>query len=313
MDASDKPGVGTVAIIGPGLIGGSLARALRRAEFAHRFIGYGHCVDSLVEGEALGVIDSYSLDLREAVAGADLVVLAAPTRVTEQLLPQVLAASFERAGDPPVITDVASVKGNLLRAALAAGAGRVPANVILGHPIAGSERSGVGASDPDLFIDHRVILTPVEGNDPAALELVRAMWRCTGAEIAEMGVQEHDEVLAATSHLPHMLAYALVDTLADARRNRDVFRFAAGGFRDFSRIASSDPVMWRDIALANREAVLDAMDAFSEHLAGLRRAVAAGEATHLEQIFARAKTVRDRFTADLEVRDAGSQAAKGAD
>lgn len=311
MDASDRPV--TVAIIGLGLIGGSLARALRRAGFAHRFIGYGHRLDSLVEGESLGVIDAYSLDLREAVAEADLVVLAAPTRVTEQLLPQVLAAPFRRPGPPPVITDVASVKGNLLRAARAAGAGQVPANVILGHPIAGSERSGVGASDPDLFTDHRVILTPVEGNDPAALELVRAMWRCTGAEIVEMGVQEHDEVLAATSHLPHMLAYALVDTLADAPRHRDIFRFAAGGFRDFSRIASSDPVMWRDIALANREAMLDAVDGFSEHLAALRRAIDAGEAADLEQIFARAKAVRDQFTADLEVRGADIRAATGAD
>ncbi len=189
----------------------------------------------------------------------------------------------------------------------------MPAHVIFGHPIAGSERSGVGASDPDLFVDHRVILTPVESNDPGALELVRAMWRSTGAEVAEMGVQEHDEVLAATSHLPHMLAYALVDTLADATRHREIFRFAAGGFRDFSRIASSDPVMWRDIALANREAVLHAMDAFSEHLAELRRAIDAGEAAQLERTFSRAKAVRDQFTADLEVRDAGSRAAKGAD
>ena len=145
----------------------------------------------------------------------------------------------------------------------------MPPRLVLGHPIAGSERSGVEASDPALFRHHRVILTPVEGNDPAALDLVRAMWESTGAEVVEIDVWSRitTAVLAATSHLPHVLAYALVDALAQVRCQRgDLPLCAAGGFRDFTRIASSDPVMWRDIAIANREALLAAIDDFSEHL-----------------------------------------------
>lgn len=290
----------TVVILGLGLIGGSLARALRGSGFSHRCIGWGHREASLQRGVELGVIDAYTLDLEEAVDAADILVIATPTLVAAQMLEQILPRLRQRA-QPPVITDVASVKGNLQRTAEAVWGG-MPPRLVLGHPIAGSERSGVEASDAKLFVNHRVILTPVEGNEPAAVELVRAMWLSTGAEVVDMAVAEHDTVLAATSHLPHVLAYALVDALARSDASEDIFRFAAGGFRDFTRIASSDPVMWRDIAIANRSALLDAIDQFSGRLGQLRAAIDSDDGDTLLDTFERAKTARDAFAALLASR-----------
>jgi prephenate dehydrogenase len=291
--------VNNVAILGLGLIGGSLARALRESGFAGRVTGFGHREPSLKRGVELGVIDAFTLDLGEAVATADILVICTPTLVAEDLLAKILP----RAGaDGPVITDAASVKGNLARAAMAAGGGVFPPRLVLGHPIAGSERSGVEASRADLYRNHRVILTPMPGNDPQAVELVRSMWRSTGAEVIDMDVEQHDAVLAATSHLPHVLAYALVDALAQSESSDEIFRCAAGGFRDFTRIASSDPVMWRDIALANRDALLASIDLFSEHLGQLRQAVASEDADAMQATFSRAKAARDAFAAILAER-----------
>ena len=290
----------TVVILGLGLIGGSLARALRASGFSRRFVGFGHREPSLRRGVELGVIDDFTLDLNAAIEQADILVLCTPTLVAANMLEHILPAVAQR-DDGPVITDAASVKGNLLERALAV-AGTMPARLVLGHPIAGSERSGVEASSADLYRDHRVILTPVEGNDPDAVALVREMWASTGAEVVEMTVADHDAVLAATSHLPHVLAYALVDALAQSPASNDIFRFAAGGFRDFTRIASSDPAMWRDIAIANRSALLDAIDSFSAHLAHLREAVAAQDADLLHDTFSAAKKARDEFTALLSQR-----------
>jgi len=201
----------------------------------------------------------------------------------------------------PVITDVASVKG-ILRDTATEIVGHMPPNLVLGHPIAGSENSGVDASSEDLFVNHRVILTPVEGNDSGAVSLVRDMWLSTGAEVVDMDVDEHDAVLAATSHLPHVLAYTLVDALAQSDASEDIFRFAAGGFRDFTRIASSDPVMWRDISIANKHALLDTIDMYSASLSVLREAVAAEDADGLLETFSRAKRARDEFSAILAAR-----------
>ncbi|MEM9256098.1 MAG: prephenate dehydrogenase/arogenate dehydrogenase family protein [Pseudomonadota bacterium] len=291
----------TLGVIGLGLIGGSLAKALRDSGFCRHFIGYGHRESSLRRGLELGVIDRYTLSLQELVATADIIVVCAPTLASANLLGDLIPLVKDRQAGP-VITDAASVKGGLQAAALAANDGIFPRQLVLGHPIAGSERSGVDASDADLFRDHRVILTPLEANDPEAVQLVRAMWQSTGAEVVDMGVAEHDAVLASTSHLPHVLAYALVDALASSRDSDAIFRFAAGGFRDFTRIASSDPVMWRDIALANREALLDAIDDFSVHLNTLRTAVAEQDAQALQAVFERAKKARDDFAALLEQR-----------
>jgi prephenate dehydrogenase len=290
----------TVVIVGLGLIGGSLAKALRRSGFSKHFIGCGHREPSLVRGVELGVIDEFTLDLDAAVERADIVVICTPTLTAEKMLAQILPRLQGRSGGP-VITDVASVKGSLRDAAVAI-AGAVPPQLVLGHPIAGSEHSGVEAADTNLFVNHRVILTPEESNDAAAVALVRAMWESTGAEVLDMSVERHDAVLAATSHLPHLLAYALVDALASSDASDDIFRCAAGGFRDFTRIASSDPTMWRDIALANKSALLDAIDLFSEHMGGLRAAVEAGDTDTLMTTFSRAKQARDEFAALLARR-----------
>ena len=294
--------VDTVAILGLGLIGGSLARALRESGFAGRVIGYGHREPSLQRGLELGVIDAYTLDLDEVITGADILVLCTPTLVASAVLAEILPrlAGLENA---PVITDAASVKGNLLSAAKAACGGEMPEKLILGHPIAGSERSGVEASKADLFVNHRVILTPLPENDADALALVRAMWASTGAEVVDMGVEQHDAVLAATSHLPHVLAYTLVDALAQSDASGEIFRCAAGGFRDFTRIASSDPVMWRDISIANKDALLDAIDLFSNHLTWLRHAVETEDSQGLHDTFTRAKAARDEFATILTERD----------
>jgi prephenate dehydrogenase len=289
-----------VVILGLGLIGGSLARALRKSGFSKNFIGFGHRLPSLQRGVELGVIDEYTLDLDEAIERADILVIATPTLVASRMLEQILPA-LEGRDDSPVVTDVASVKGSLLRTANEV-CGAPPPQLVLAHPIAGSERSGVDASDETLFVDHRVILTPLVENDPEAVALVRRMWCSTGAEVVDMGVGQHDAVLAATSHLPHLLAYTLVDALAQSDQGEEVFRFAAGGFRDFTRIASSDPVMWRDISLANKDALLDAIDLFGQHLALMREAVAGQNGDQMLETFSRAKRARDDFAAILASR-----------
>ena len=289
-----------VVILGLGLIGGSLARALRKSGFSKRFIGYGHRQPSLERGVELGVIDEFTLDLDEAIDRADILVIATPTLVASDMLLKILPRLEGRA-NTPVITDVASVKGSLQRTAESV-CGKMPEKLVLAHPIAGSERSGVDASSEELFVNHRVILTPVEGNDAAAVELVRKMWISTGADVVDMAVDRHDAVLAATSHLPHVLAYALVDALACSDASKEVFQFAAGGFRDFTRIASSDPVMWKDIALANKSALLDAIDLFSDRLAILRDDVEQERGGQLLETFSRAKEARDEFAATLAAR-----------
>lgn len=291
-----------IVVLGLGLIGGSLARALRESGFGERFIGYGYREPSLRRGVELGVIDEFTLDLDEAIDKADIMVVCTPTLTAATVLREIIPRLAGKEGGP-VITDAASVKGSLRDAAIEVAGGQMPAQLVLGHPIAGSERSGVDASDADLFRNHRVILTPVEGNDAAAVELVRAMWHSTGAEVVDMTVEQHDAVLAATSHLPHLLAYGLVDALAASEASDDIFHCAAGGFRDFTRIASSDPVMWRDIAIANRGALLQAIDTFSDNLARLRGAVADGNAEQLLETFSRAKKARDEFAAILAERN----------
>lgn len=284
--------IDTLLIIGLGLIGGSLARSAKASGFARQVTGFGYRDVSLKKGVEQGVIDSYTLDLDAALQHVDVVVIGTPTLIANDVLAQVL----ERVGPQTVVTDVASVKGSLVAAARACNGGELaPANFVPGHPIAGSEQSGVDASRADLFVDHRVILTPLEETDPAALSLIDDLWASTGAEVVQMPVDDHDAILAATSHLPHMLAYALVDALSRSHLSEDIFRFAAGGFRDFTRIASSDPTMWRDIALANQASLLNSIDEFSAVLAELRAAIAAGDGESLHATFTAAKSARDRF------------------
>jgi prephenate dehydrogenase len=287
--------INRIAILAVGLIGGSLAQALKAQGFSGEVVGWGRRQASLQKALQLGVIDRFSLDLAAAVEKADVVVIATPTLIAADMMQQL--AELTRQGKlsaEAIITDVASVKGSLLSAAVDA-FGEVPANLVLGHPIAGSEKSGVEAAKADLFVNHRVILTPTAETNPAALQTITELWQATGAEVVQMSVDEHDNVLAATSHLPHVLAFSLVDALAGSPQQQQIFRFAAGGFRDFTRIASSDPTMWRDISLANSEAILAAIDRFSDNLADLRKDIEQADSGAIMDRFERAKAARDNF------------------
>jgi prephenate dehydrogenase len=279
-----------LVILGLGLIGGSLALAARKAGIVGEIVAWGRREPSLKTGLALGVIDSYSLDLEEALVGASVVVVATPTQTAEQVLTKVLSLVDMSC----VVTDVASVKGNLLAGVKSAFV-KIPRNLVLGHPIAGSEKSGVNAAKDSLFVNHRVILTPTVETSMDALALIEKMWQATGADVVAMDVAKHDEVLAATSHLPHVLAYTLVGALAKKDNSDDIFECAAGGFRDFTRIAASDPDMWAEIALANKDALLDGMDDFSDALAELRLAIANSDGNSIRTTFNAAKKARDHF------------------
>ncbi len=285
------PEVDRLCIIGVGLIGGSLALALKEAGEVGSVIGVGRSAANLDEALRLGVIDEASHDAASAVEGADVVVLAVPVGTTRQVSEQIR----DHIAEDAVLTDVGSVKGDVV-AQVEAAFGRVPANFVPGHPIAGTERSGAAAAFATLYDNRRVLLTPLPETNPDALAKVRRLWEIAGAEVEEMAVAHHDAVLAATSHLPHMLAFGLVDCLARLEDSGEIFRYAAGGFRDFTRIASSDPVMWRDICLHNRDALLRVMTRFEAEMAELKKAVEQGDADGLTEIFARAKAARDRFT-----------------
>jgi len=282
--------INRLCIIGVGLIGGSLARALKQAGHCAEVIGCGRDPAQLQRARELGVIDGYEQDPARAVRGADVIVLAVPLGAMEG----VMRAIAGHVQDDAVITDVGSAKGCVVTAAQAAFGG-VPQRLVPGHPIAGTEKSGVEASFAALFRERRVILTPLAETAADAVAVVRGMWEQAGAEVVEMSVAHHDEVLAATSHLPHMLAFALVDTLARMHEQAEIFRYAAGGFRDFTRIASSDPVMWRDICLANRDAIAAMIDRFQGDLVELREAIVQGNGETIEAIFTRAKDARDRY------------------
>ena len=279
-----------LAILGVGLIGGSLARALKRAQRVGEIVGCGRNEDQLRKAVELGVIDRYATDPAEAVRGADVVVLGTPVSAMRA----VLAAIRDHLAPQAVLTDVGSAKGCVVEDARAVFGG-LPERFVPGHPIAGTEKSGVEASFAELFEHRRVILTPHIENAAPAVDLVRAMWLATGAQVVEMGIRHHDEVLAATSHLPHVLAYTVVDTLAAMDDRAEIFRYAAGGFRDFTRISASDPAMWRDICLANRECLVAVIDEYVGNLQRLRAALAAGDEPTVYETFRRAKHARDNF------------------
>ena len=285
-----------LAIIGLGLIGGSLARALRRAGQVGRISAYDHDQAALRQALEQGVIDDYAPDIGAVSAAADVVVLATPPAATEKLLAEVAAAL--KAG--ATLTDVGSVKGNVVKAARAALADRLPC-FVPGHPIAGTEHSGLAASFAELFNGHRVILTPLPETGRGASELIAAMWRAAGAEVETLEAGRHDAILAASSHLPHLLAYALVDCLAQRPERDEIFGSAAGGFADFTRIASSNPEMWRDICLANRTALLANLSVFADQLGQIKQAIERADGHALLDIFRRAKQARDKY-ADKFIR-----------
>lgn len=281
--------ISKLVVIGVGLIGGSLACALRKAGKVETVVGVGRGIANLEQAVELGVIDSYSQDAAQAVVDADMVVIGATLGSTADILARIAPAL----GPGTVVTDVGSTKASVVASARAA-LGEKFARFVPGHPIAGTEHSGAQAAFAELYVGHRVILTPVAETDTDALICVRAMWETAGARVAQMSIADHDRVLAATSHLPHMLAFTLVDMLAAASDADDIFAFAAGGFRDFTRIASSNPEMWRDIALANRDALLEICGAYNARLERLMQALRDGDGATLELSFKRAKEARDR-------------------
>ena len=285
-----------LCIIGVGLIGGSLAKDLRRLGLCREVIGCSRSSEHLARARELGIIDAFDLDPAAAVAGADMVVLAVPLGA----MAQTLAAMGAGLDPEAVFTDVGSAKCSVLEAARAV-FGAIPEHFVPAHPIAGTEHSGVEAAVDGLFQGHRVILTPVAETRQEATERVRDMWQSVGAEVLEMDPVHHDEVLAATSHLPHMLAYTLVDMLGRMEERVEMFRYAAGGFRDFTRIASSDPQMWHDICIANRAALVSVLDRFQVDLGVAIDAIRDGDSAAIKEIFARAKGLRDRYARESDL------------
>ena len=279
----------TVAIIGLGLIGGSIARGLRAANPEQRIIAADADSEALVRAQKAGVINAVTT--LEAVADeADLVVLATPPLLIEELVP-VLAKSV---GTRAVFTDVGSAKSHISQRIIAQG-DEFAARFVPGHPIAGSERSGFEAARAELFAGRNVILTPLDSNSGAAVAIVHNMWRSLGADVLAMSVARHDKVLAATSHLPHALAFTLVDSLVEQDQSDDIFRYAAGGFADFSRLASSDARMWSDVFVANAEATQDVLDVYIAKLQGFQELLRTGDKQAMKTAFARAKRTRDNF------------------
>lgn len=279
-----------VVIIGLGLIGGSIARALSARNIAGEIVGVGRKQDVLQQAQEAGAITSWSTELSTACEDADLVILTVPSLTVHSVLETIKPTLPAQA----VISDAASVKSAIVQAAEAV-FGETPARFIPGHPIAGSEHSGFSASTADLFQGKKVILTPLEQSDTEAVELVTSLWEALGAEVLTMTVERHDEVLAATSHLPHLLAFSLVDTLSQQGESEEIFRYAAGGFRDFTRIASSDPQMWHDIFMANGPATVKILDSYVEDLQRLRKALLSGDSEELMKTFKRANKSRARF------------------
>lgn len=286
-----QPVFARVAIVGLGLIGGSLAVALKSRGLAGVVVGADKRADELKLAKQLNIIDIAASSLKEAIIGCDLVVLAVPVCATRQVLADIQPWIDKTA----ILTDVGSTKSSFV-ADVKAVFGFLSPFVIPGHPIAGSERSGIRAADPDLFVNHKIILTPEDNVDAAALNNLTNLWEGCGATVLTMSFGYHDEVLAATSHLPHLIAFSLVDTLAGEDGNMDIFRYAAGGFRDFTRIAASDPVMWHDIFLSNREAILPMIDHFTHDLNQLRTAIDKQDGAALLRVFSRAKAAREHFS-----------------
>jgi prephenate dehydrogenase len=277
-----------LAIIGVGLIGGSLALALKQAGAVGHVVGCGRNQKSLEKGLELGIIDSYQISVSDAVKAANIVVLAVPLGAMRAVFEQVAGVITDQA----VITDVGSAKASVVRVAMECLGDRV-GQFVPGHPVAGTEKSGVEAGFPSLYQNRRVILTPLDSTDQGAIETIDKMWRQCGASIEYLSVQHHDKVLAATSHLPHMLAYALVNFLSGLNEHDEIFRYASGGFRDFTRIASSDPVMWRDVCISNGEALLALIEQYKNELDQVSAAIQNQDAERLLELFGNAKSERD--------------------
>ena len=280
-----------LAVIGLGLIGASCCAAIKKRAPGWHITGYARTEVTRQQALAKGLIDQSFDSIAGAVREADLILLAVPMGQFWHVFEKVDAARDSRS----VVTDAGSTKGSVIRD-IASVLGSTPAWFVPGHPIAGSEQSGVDAANPDLYVDHKVILTPDLNTAADAIDLVSSFWKIQGASVFQMDVERHDEVLALTSHLPHVLAFNLVHALSDDDEHLEIFRYAAGGFRDFTRIAASDPTMWRDISLANQHALLTGIDRFAERLGQMRDAIARGDGEWIMRSFERARTARTLFS-----------------
>ncbi|MSO92409.1 MAG: prephenate/arogenate dehydrogenase family protein [Rhodospirillales bacterium] len=286
--AQTKPLFERVALIGIGLIGSSLAHVIRRDGLARHIAVAARTQTTLDTAKRLGLGDSFTLDAAEAVKGADLVVICTPLGAYKDVI-KVIAPAL-RPGT--ILSDVGSVKETMRRDVTPF----VPTgvHVVPGHPVAGTEHSGPESGFAELFRGRWCILTPEPGTDKQAIERVEELWRSAGMLIEFMEISHHDQVLAITSHLPHLIAYTIVGTATDLEEHLkgEVIKFSASGFRDFTRIAASDPVMWRDIFLANREAVLEILGRFTEDLTAMQRAIRRGEGDMLQSVFTRTRAIR---------------------
>lgn len=288
-----------LALIGIGLIGSSIARAVRQHGLAKTIAISTRKQETLDEARALGLGDFYSLDPAEAVRGADLVILCTPIGAYGAVMEQIAGALEPGA----ILSDVGSVKQHVMKVV----APWVPAGVhfIPGHPVAGTEHSGPASGFPELFVGRWCVLTPDKDVDPVTVDRLSSFWGAMGSNVETMSAEHHDLVLAITSHVPHLVAYNIVGTVADleADTQSEVIKFSASGFRDFTRIAASDPIMWRDVFLTNRDAVLEMLGRFLEDLAKLQRAVRVGDGPGLEALFARTRAIR------RSIIDAGQETA----
>ncbi len=297
--SNSKPLFGKVALLGIGLIGSSMAHAMRRAGLAGHIAGYARRPETLEAAKKVGFADSLSSDVAEAVRNADLVVLATPVgsfgTLAKEIAPHLKQGS--------IVTDVGSVKTAVVRDV----GPHIPEGVhfIPAHPIAGTEQSGPEAGFAELFDNRWCILTPPPGTDPAAVERLKGFWQRCGSNVDIMDPKHHDLVLAITSHVPHLIAYNIVGTADDLETvtKSEVIKYSAGGFRDFTRIAASDPTMWRDVFLNNRDAVLEVLGRFSEDLSALQRAIRWGDGDALFNLFTRTRAIR------RSIVDAGQDSA----
>ena len=283
-----------IVIFGVGLIGGSLALALKASTGKIykdlQIVGVGRNADNMQDALRLGAIDLAETDIGHALKNADMVVIATPVAQT----PHILRAILPYLEPQTVITDVGSTKSDVV-AYVAEILGKKSTQFVPGHPIAGAEKSGVTAAKTDLFAGKNIVLTPNENCSKDAIEKVRAMWSATGANVSEMTATEHDSIFAAVSHLPHLLAFALVDELASRDNAQQLFDFAASGFRDFTRIAGSSPEMWRDISLANRDALLLELKAYQNAISRLQENLNNQDASSLQAMFEHASKARNNW------------------
>lgn len=276
-----------VVVCGVGLIGGSFALALRKAGVAGEIVGIDRAHSSLDEALRLGLIDRVGGFDASTLSRADMVLLAAPVGQ----MPAIMTAMASHVGAETVITDAGSTKSDVVAAARRSLSGQL-SRFVPAHPIAGAENSGAGAAQADLFEGRKVVLTPLPENEAEAVMQVRAAWEACGATVHDMTPSRHDQIFAAVSHLPHLLSYALVHDLAQRENREEFFRYAASGFRDFTRIAASDPQMWRDVCIANKDALLGELEQYQQQLEALRLAVQENDAAALESIFAEARLMR---------------------